>query len=273
MNGLDWSSYMWLFLYSELDHFQHCKRCYETNFFLLFSIHWFINMRCFPHVLNRNKLRLCHFAPNRGSFIQTKSCSWFPPQKVLHSASTLCSFRIVSFPVGVPWWQWVGVWPSTFPVRNILETWREGFRWLNQKWKRKEWIRPWRYVKCVAVWIFQLLTSFEKLLFKATLPFTRFRAEDRLRFHPPFRQWARVVCCLEVTVSVKWTFFFRRDILLERTETSAEKPGGFAKWYEWKLRQIRTAHNLFVRMFTNSEVVSDKTYSVQQHKRERAAWR
>ena len=44
----------------------------------------------------------------------------------------------------------------------------------------------WRYVKCVAVWIFQLLTSFEKLLFKATLPFTRFRAEDRLRFHPRF---------------------------------------------------------------------------------------
>ena len=132
----------------------------------------------------------------------------------------------------------------------------------------------WRYVKCVAVWIFQLLTSFEKLLFKATLPFTRFRAEDRLRFHSPFRQWARVVCCLEVTVSVKWTFFFRRDILLERTETSAEKPGGFAKWYEWKLlRQIRTAHNLFVRMFMNSEVVSDKTCSVQQHKRERAAWR
>ena len=41
-------------------------------------------------------------------------------------------------------------------------------------------------VKCVAVWIFQLLTSFEKLLFKATLPFTRFRAEDRLRFHPRF---------------------------------------------------------------------------------------
>lgn len=128
LNGLDWSSYMWLFLYSELDHFQHCKRCYETNLFLLFSIHWFINMRFFPHVLNRNKLRLFHFAPNRGSFIQTKSCSWFPPQKSCTRLVHYVAFRIVSFPVGVPWWQWVGVWPSTFPVRNILETWREGFR-------------------------------------------------------------------------------------------------------------------------------------------------
>ena len=61
-------------------------------------------------------------------------------------------------------------------------------------------MRPWRYVKCVAVWIFQL-TYFEKLLFKATLPFTRFRAGNTLRFHPPFRQWARAVCYLDYSLA------------------------------------------------------------------------
>ena len=38
-------------------------------------------------------------------------------------------------------------------------------------------------------------------LFKATLPFTRFRAGNTLRFHPPFRQWARAVCYLDYSLA------------------------------------------------------------------------
>ena len=61
-------------------------------------------------------------------------------------------------------------------------------------------MRPWRDVKCAAVWIFQLLYMFLEL-FKATLPSTRFRVRNTLRLHPHFRLFTS-----EVTVSVK-TFF------------------------------------------------------------------
>ena len=61
-------------------------------------------------------------------------------------------------------------------------------------------MRPWRDVKCAAVWIFQLLYMFLEL-FKATLPSTRFRVRNTLRLHPNFCRFTS-----EVTVSVK-TFF------------------------------------------------------------------
>ena len=77
-------------------------------------------------------------------------------------------------------------------------------------------MRPWRDVKCAAVWIFQLLYMFLEL-FKATLPSTRFRVRNTLRLHPHFRLFTS-----EVTVSVKTFFFFRTDIWLG-TSLSAKK--------------------------------------------------
>ena len=87
-------------------------------------------------------------------------------------------------------------WGSAFDC-SVSEKWREGVHWSNQKWNRKEWMRPWRYVKSVTVWIIQLLFSFKKLLFKATLSFTRFRGGSTLRFHSSFRPWAGTVCYLD----------------------------------------------------------------------------
>ena len=99
----------------------------------------------------------------------------------------------------------------------------------------------WRYVKSVTVWIIQLLFCFKKLLFEATLSFTRFRGGSTLRFHSSFRPWAGTVCLWTIhqwssSVTENKLFFFRTDAWLERTEM---KPGGMAVHQESKIIRMK----------------------------------